>query len=210
VLPGGKAESTDAVSDRTLGRLRMRSVAEAIAGRLPEAAVGTVRYRHRGWNAPGRDPVQDTLAVLADLDPSGPVVLVGHSMGGRVAVHAADHPAVTGIVALAPWLLPEDPVTTVRGRTVVIAHGSLDRWVPAAGSAAWATRAVGIADRFARFVVPGDVHMMWRFRARWNRFAARSAAAVLGGPVPDWLARGFAAGRHGEVAVPLAPLARRA
>ena len=33
-----------------------------------------------------------------------PVVLLGHSMGGRTAVAVADDPSVVGVVALAPWL----------------------------------------------------------------------------------------------------------
>src|SRR5689334_24365947 len=33
-----------------------------------------------------------------------PVVLLGHSMGGRVAVNVADEPTVHDLVLLAPWL----------------------------------------------------------------------------------------------------------
>ena len=48
--------------------------------------VGQVRYRYRGWNGVDADPVADVrqaLDELADLVGEVPVVLVGHSMGGR-------------------------------------------------------------------------------------------------------------------------------
>ena len=55
-------------------------------------AVHLLRYRYRGWNASAADPVLDTtwaLEEIASRHPGGPVVLVGHSMGGRAALWAA-------------------------------------------------------------------------------------------------------------------------
>ena len=39
-----------------------------------------------------------------------PVVVLGHSMGGRTACRVADHDLVRGVVALAPWLPPGESV----------------------------------------------------------------------------------------------------
>lgn len=202
VLPGGSERSTEPVSDRTAGRIRMRAFAAALTS-VPGASVGMLRYRVRGWNPPGQDPVDDVLDVLDGLAGNGPAVLVGHSMGGRAAVHAAAHPRVVGIVALAPWLTEEDPVHTVQHRGVVLAHGERDRWVPGALSAHWATRARGVPDTLARFVVPGDNHLLIRHPRRWHRLAVRASSALLGGPVHPGLADAWAAGARGDLAVPL-------
>ncbi|MBM9475693.1 alpha/beta hydrolase [Nakamurella flavida] len=180
----------------------MRGFVSALT-HVPDTSVGLVRYRVRGWNAPGQDPVDDVCAVLDGLPGRAPVVLVGHSMGGRAAVHAAGHPRVVGVVGLAPWLTDEDPVRTVQGRRVVLAHGARDRWVPASLSARWAERAQGVPDALARFVVPGDNHMMIRHPRRWHRLAVRATTALLGGTVDPVLARAWTAGAHGELAVPL-------
>jgi pimeloyl-ACP methyl ester carboxylesterase len=210
VLPGGKAESTDPVPERTVGRVRMRAFARVLGDRLPNAAVGTVRYRRRGWNDSLRDAAVDVEQVLDELPGHGPVVLVGHSMGGRAAVAAAAAPRVRGVVGLAPWLTDADPVSPVHGRTVVLAHGSRDRWVRPELSRRWAERAVGVPDRLARFVVPGDMHMMWVHRAWWHRLAVAATGAALGGPVHPVLAAAFAAGSHGRLDVPLPDLDRPA
>jgi pimeloyl-ACP methyl ester carboxylesterase len=76
-------------------------------------AVHLLRYRYRGWNAPAADPVLDTtwaLEEIASRHPGAPVVLVGHSMGGRAALWAAGAANVTAVCALAPWLVGTDPV----------------------------------------------------------------------------------------------------
>ncbi|MBM9466347.1 alpha/beta fold hydrolase [Nakamurella sp. YIM 132084] len=181
----------------------MRAFARVLAERCPEVAVGTVRYRRRGWNDAQRDAAVDVERVLAELAGHGPVVLVGHSMGGRAAVAAAGAPRVRGVVALAPWLTDGDAVTPVRGRTVVLAHGARDRWVRPELSLRWAERAAGVPDRLARFVVPGDVHMMWVHRSWWHHLAVAAVSACLDGPVDPVLTAGFAAAAEGRLDVPL-------
>ena len=58
------------------------------------------------------------------------VALLGFSMGGAVSVHVADDPAVSTVIALAPWLYPELDVSPLDGRRFAVLHGSLDRGLP--------------------------------------------------------------------------------
>ena len=58
------------------------------------------------------------------------VALLGFSMGGAVSVHVADEPAVSTVIALAPWLYPELDVAPLDGRRFAVLHGSLDRGLP--------------------------------------------------------------------------------
>ena len=68
-------------------------------------------YDHRGWGGSGAPPTgfaiadlaRDTLAVTHALE-LGPYVLIGHSMGGKVAqaVAATHPPGLLGLVLVAP------------------------------------------------------------------------------------------------------------
>lgn len=182
LLPGGTATGTGTPSE--LSEWYLRPLATQIAAAAgATAAVHLLRYRHRGWNS--ADPVADTRWALDELrDRHGdvPVTLVGNSMGGRAAVHAADHPAVTALVLLAPWLPPDGPVATV---PTLIVHGGDDHTAAdVALSRAYAVRARAVTD-VARFVLPGDGHPMTRHRAAWYALVAEStAAAATGRPPP--------------------------
>lgn len=52
-----------------------------------------------------------------------PVVMLGHSLGGRAAVRSAGAAGVRGVVALAPWLPEDEPVDQLAGRALAILHG---------------------------------------------------------------------------------------
>ena len=57
--------------------------------------------------APRPAPSPDTRLALEQIAakyPGVPIGLLGHSMGGRVALHLADDERVSAIVALAPWV----------------------------------------------------------------------------------------------------------
>ena len=96
--------------------LRMWPFAQAVRSAVPEAAIGLMRYRYRGWNGAAADPAVDLRAVLDGLPPLiRRVVLIGHSMGGRAVVAAGDHPRVAGVLALAPWLPDGEPLTVRLG-----------------------------------------------------------------------------------------------
>lgn len=145
--------------------------------------VRLVRNRVRGWNAPNRDPVLDARHALRqarDNHPDAPIVVLGHSMGGRVALRVADDPSVAGVCAFAPWLPREEPVTPVRGRAVLLAHGLNDRKTDPRGSRAYADRAADVAGRLALFEVTGETHALLRRARLWNRLARQFVLDVLG------------------------------
>lgn len=173
VLPGGSTES-HAPARRGLAWMRM--IPFARAARAPGVAVWMLLYRYRGWNR-AEDPVTDARWALAEarrLHPGAPVVLVGHSVGGRVALRLAAEPDVAGVCALAPWIEPGEPQPSV-SRTVLIAHGENDRMTDPAASAAYAAR-IG-----ASFVpVPGEAHALLRRPIFWQRLVAGFVTSVLG------------------------------
>ena len=120
MLHGGKDRSQDVVDSRSLSWRRSASMQRDIARRAQEAgaSVWLLRFTRRGWNG-GADRVADARAALDDVRRrlgDVPVVLLGHSMGGRTAVHVADDPNVRGVVALAPWLPPGESVEACGAR----------------------------------------------------------------------------------------------
>jgi len=131
LLHGGTPHSVAAVRAYDSGVLRMipfgRSVIRADGGRL---ATASLRYAVRGWNAERESPLPDArwaLDRIGDRFGDVPVGLVGHSMGGRVALRMGDHRAVRSVAALAPWLPPGEPIPALDDRTVLLAHGTADR-----------------------------------------------------------------------------------
>jgi pimeloyl-ACP methyl ester carboxylesterase len=204
VLQGGKADSFDPGDPSGLAGLRMRPFASSLhrAGRSRGLAVWTVRYRFRGWNGADRSPVADTRWALDEVrrrHGEVPVVLVGHSMGGRTAFRAADDGSVRGVCALAPWTESGDPVDQLAGRSVLIAHGSWDMVTSAAGSRRYAERAAAVTSPVGRCVVGADTHaMLFRWR-RWHALATGFTLGTLGlAPLPRSIERAFAAGAAGD------------
>jgi dienelactone hydrolase len=122
--------------------------------------------------------VDDVVATASALP--GPVVLVGHSMGGRAALGAAGAPNVVAVCALAPWLDGSDPVQQLDGRTVLIAHGDRERYTDPRESYAYALRAKRRGVRICRFDVPGAGHFMISQAGDWHRIVRRFVYGVLG------------------------------
>jgi alpha/beta superfamily hydrolase len=185
VLHGGKAHSTQSGEHRGLAYLRMLPFAQTLArhGERAGLAVFFLRYRYRGWNAPAKDAQRDAgwaLDVLAARHPGVPVVLLGHSMGGRAALGAAGAPGVVAVCALAPWLDGSDPVDQLAGRTVLIAHGDRERWTDPRESYDFAVRAKRMTDRIARFDVHGAGHFMLSRAGDWQGLVRRFVFGVTG------------------------------
>ena len=109
-----------------------------------------------------------------------PVCLLGHSMGGRTAVHVADDPSVRGVVALAPWLPPGESVAALRGKQLYAAHGSRDRITSSRATQDFVRRAAAVAE-VAEFTDMGPLgHYLLRGREAWNAFALQASLLVLG------------------------------
>ena len=182
LLHGGAEVGHDPVDAWSGPVVRMRPFGWAIHRHAREIAVARLRFVQRGWNGAAASPVADVEHALAEIRrrrPGIPVVLVGHSMGGRAAVRAAGDPSVLGVVALAPWLPPGEPEDQLAGRDLVILHGTDDQRTSPTRSAQYATRAEAVA-RSARYVaIPGGDHAMLRPWRTWHRETAAAVAAIV-------------------------------
>jgi predicted esterase len=173
ILPGGRTHDRNRLPTPRLAGLRMvpfvRGIKQVTRGR--SVAIWRLRYRYRGWNEPHRDPLPDlswALNEVRERHPGATAVLVGHSMGGRVALWGAGDPAVTGVCALAPWIEEVDPVEQVAGRVVLIAHGDRDRVTDPVRSREFALRARRYTSDVRWVKVAGDGHAMLRRPQVWN------------------------------------------
>ncbi|MGY2083584.1 alpha/beta fold hydrolase [Blastococcus sp. SYSU DS0539] len=205
---GGTVASVEPPKERALSLVRMRAiehfVSSAAAGR--GLTTSLLRYRVAGWNGAAADAYADVRWALDRIRAEHgdlPVVLVGHSMGGRAALRAGGHDGVTAVCALAPWTPPGEPVAHLRGRTVAILHGRGDRWVPAQLSADFAVRAQQAGARVARFTVAGG-HSMVRSAHRWHGFTRDVVLAGAGlAPMRPDVAEALARPAPEGLAVPL-------
>lgn len=187
VLHGGRAHSTEPVRRGNLAALRMSAMARALRAQLPFPVAG-LRYRYRGWNDAGGtrtpEPVHDAMAALEHIGQRlgpVPVILVGHSLGGRTAVRVAGYPTVSAVAALAPWLPEGEPDATLAGRTVLIAHGLRDRVTDIGLSTRFAHRAAAVADAVYLKTLD-DGHAMLRAPGAWHQLVADFATQVALGP----------------------------
>jgi dienelactone hydrolase len=172
-----------------LSVLRLRPFAAAIARvEAPRGvAVASLRYRVRGWNGAQESPVADArwaLGRLSEQFGGVPVVLVGHSMGGRTALRLADSPAVAGIVALAPWLPPGEPRVPLGPRPLLVVHGTDDRWTDPAASREYVAAAVADGTPARWVPMPGHGHFMLRSRRRWRVLVTDFVTEVVGQAAP--------------------------
>lgn len=185
LLHGGQEHSEQPVSNRHASWWRMAAMARSLKGFADEheLALSLLQYGQRGWNgSTDPAPVRDARAALADLavtHPDVPVVLVGHSMGGRTACRAADDPRVTGVVGLAPWLPEREPNASITGRHLHIMHGTKDSWTSAHWSRDYVTRSQSIAASATWTANEGAGHFMFRRSRMWRRFVEDSVEDIL-------------------------------
>lgn len=185
VLHGG-ADRPDmpGVSPTQLSVLRMIPTAKAVAragrGRL---AVLRLLNTRRGWDT-HHTPVDDVRWALGQVGERYgdlPVGLVGHSLGGRAALLAGALDPVRSVVALNPWVYPDDGVP-LPGRRVLVVHGTADR-------IARLDRAESVVERLRRTTdvelatIEGGKHAMLRHHREFDGRAARFTADVLLGQV---------------------------
>lgn len=184
VLHGGKADSYEPSDPSHLSRRRLSPFAKAVHAQSARdgVAVWKVEYRVRGWNGAERSPAQDAQWALDEVrrrHGEVPVALLGHSMGGRAAVHVLGDPSVVGLVALCPWL-PHEPVDGARGKQIAIAHAAVDRWTSPRETSAWAAAARPLARSLTYVRVRRSGHFMLRRAGLWTDLATGFALGFLG------------------------------
>jgi alpha-beta hydrolase superfamily lysophospholipase len=192
MLHGGQEHSNDDVTNRHASWWRLALMARSLRRFAAEhdLSVHLLQYRVRGWNdladpAPVRD-ARWALDRLVERHPGVPVVIIGHSMGGRTGCRVADDPAVAGVVALAPWLPKDEPNATIAGRHLHVIHGTRDRWTSPRWSREYVERSRPIAASATWTALPDAGHFMLRRVRTWNRFVKDSTLSILGaGDLPS-------------------------
>lgn len=191
MLHGGRERGRGRVSCVSPPLLRTELIIASTRRELAMAGVSvwSLRFAVTGWNGDEASPVADARWALSEIvRRSGwdvPVVLVGHSMGGRTALRVAGEANVRGLVLLAPWLPPGEPMAELTDRDMVIAHGTRDRTTEPDASRRYAAQARSVARRVVHIDVPGEGHALLRRPATWNRIVVESVLGTLGlGPGP--------------------------
>lgn len=191
VLPGGSGAESGPGDRYRPSVLRMLPFAWSLrhAGWRRGLAVALLRYRIAGWKHGAEGAAVDArwaLDRLAERFGDAPVVLVGHSMGGRVALSVASSPTVVGVVALAPWVHESVRVDTLAGRQVLVAHGDRDRITDPRASYAVAAQASAAEVDVRHVEVAGDGHAMLRHFGTWQRLVRDGVLGMLGSALrPD-------------------------
>lgn len=193
LLHGGAPHSMRPVGATSSSWLRMwefaQDISATVSANSDSIGVALLRNTVRGWNdgiAPAAEPdARWALDRLAELTGAAPVILVGHSMGGRSALAVADHPTVRGVVAMAPWLPDAEPMRLSTDQTLAVVQGLSDSWCPPQQSLAFCERAVAGAVPTVRAEVSGVGHFMLRKRGDWRDFVTLSTMAALQQVSPD-------------------------
>ena len=183
ILPGGRPQSDQASQVWQLANLRMIWLAVALRARLGNGVrVSRVQYRLRGWNGSRRDAVRDARGalerMLADVDPRR-LVLVGHSMGGRVAAHLCADSDIGGVVALAPWWPRNDGELVPADCRLLVLHGTADMRTDPRSSEVQ-TRQAAERGVDAEWVgIPEAGHYLISHWRLWHRLTAEFVATQI-------------------------------
>jgi pimeloyl-ACP methyl ester carboxylesterase len=184
---GGQAGEVEGTWSATLEWLVRR-----LAPRFPELRFGEVRYRVKSWKRLD-GCVEDARAAIDELGAAR-TLLVGFSMGGAVAVQAADEPSVETVLGLAPWLPDRLPLEPLRGRRLRVLHGALDRWLPGVPGVSPTSsrrgferaRSLGVEGEYE--VIRGGLHGV-ALRAHWGNPVPLPRAGTWARLVADELDR---------------------
>jgi dienelactone hydrolase len=163
-----------------------------LAPRFPRLGFAEVRYRVKSWQRLDWCAADARAAVAETGSPR--TLVLGFSMGGAVAVRAADEPTVEGVLGLAPWLPDRLDLGPLRGKRLVVLHGQLDRWLPGVPGVSPASsrrgferaRRLGADGRYE--VIPGALHGI-AVRAHWGRALPLPRARRWAALVADELRR---------------------
>lgn len=183
MLHGGSPFNTDPVGRLHPPALVMVPFAAALRRRtrgLVRPAL--LRYAVQGWNGVRRSPVVDArwaLGELAERFPGTPIALVGHSMGGRVALELAPDERVRVVVGLAPWYAEGYPAASFVGTPLLVLHGDEDRITDARTSEELVRRVQALGGD-ATFESIHDSHAMLRRPTQWHARTAAFLATRLG------------------------------
>jgi alpha-beta hydrolase superfamily lysophospholipase len=188
-LHGGATDSFHAVRAFDPSVLRMipfgRGVRRGGAGRI---ALAKLRYSVRGWNGERQSPLADArwaLDRIAERFGAIPIGLVGHSMGGRVALRVADHGGVLAddggahswgvrsVAALAPWLPVGEPIPSFGDRPLLLAHGAADRVTDPLKTMELADRLAAQGADVELVKYPGAHHSMLFPAKPWHEMVTR-------------------------------------
>ncbi|MGW6459736.1 alpha/beta hydrolase [Streptomyces sp. NPDC055078] len=216
LLPDGERESLRKPSAWSLARVGPLGRALARAGRAEGLVVHPVHYRCRGWNGADAQLAVDASWAADEVNRrygDVPVCMVGHGFGGRAALQAADHPGVSSVLAMAPWLPDDDavsdqePVKQLVGRHVLIVHGTNDARTDPDLSYRLAERAKKVNRDICRFEVHTDGNALRQHHAEVLALAtdfvlgslfphpySRPVADALAAPPPLGLRMPLAAG----------------
>jgi dienelactone hydrolase len=163
-----------------------------LAPRFPTLGFAEVKYRIKSWKRMDWC-VQDARAAVREADAPR-TLLLGFSMGGAVAIRAADEPGVETVLGLAPWIPDRLPVDALRGRRLAVLHGTLDRYLPGIPGVSpdssrrgfERARALGVDGEYT--LIPGALHGV-ALRAHWGRPLPLPRARRWAELVGDELAR---------------------
>lgn len=133
MLHGGDPQDNSTAADWR-SWINLEGLQRRIAKKLNDPSLSLWLLKHSikgGWDErdPGRSlRVTEARAALDEVEHSlgVPVILIGHSMGGRTAIHVADHASVLGVIALSPWVGPEVPAAPLRNRYFAATSGNPD------------------------------------------------------------------------------------
>ena len=163
---GGQASEVEGTWSASIEWLVRR-----LAPRLPHLRFVEVRYRVKSWHRLDRC-VDDARAAVREAGGER-TALLGFSMGGAVAIGAADEPSVERVLGLAPWIPDRLALDPLRGRRLDVLHGSLDRWLPGIPGVSPASsrrgferaRALGVEGTYE--LIHGALHGI-ALRAHWG------------------------------------------